>query len=155
MEDIVFRTATINDKAALLRLEQLVVDAERPFNSHLKQPNAKYYDLDSLLSDSNATLIVGEVEGNIIATGYAQIRHSKPSLTYSSHAYLGFMYVAPNFRGVGVNRAIIDTLINWSKLHNITDFHLDVYSSNQAAIKAYEKVGFKSSLMAMTLHHDN
>ena len=154
MNNINYRTATIDDKAALLKLEQLVVDAERPFNPYLTLPHAKYYDLDFLLTDHNTTLIVGEVDSNIIATGYAQIRSSKSSLTYSRHAYLGFMYVSPNYRGMGVNKTIIDSLISWSKSREITDFHLDVYVNNQAAISAYEKVGFKPSLMAMTLHHD-
>ena len=135
-------------------MEQQVVDAERPFNPHLKTPTAKYYDLDGLLQQDNSLLLVAECEGEIIATGYAQIRQSKQSITYSQYGYLGFMYVVPEFRGQGLNRRIIDQLVYWCQQKGIEHFHLDVYQQNQSAMRAYEKYGFEPELLLMTLHTD-
>jgi ribosomal protein S18 acetylase RimI-like enzyme len=61
------------------------------------------------------------------------------------------MYVTPDFRGRGINREITEKLIAWSRSRGVTDLYLDVYSENTSAIKAYEKVGFKPSIVEMKL----
>lgn len=146
-----FRQATLSDVNALLALEQAVVDAERPFNSALKAQGARYYDIPALITDDDSYLLVAEDNGAIVATGYIQIRQSKPSLEHNVHGYLGFMYVAPAYRGMGVNKQIIDTLMVWAESKQVFDFYLDVYAENRAAINAYEKVGFQPSMLEMKL----
>ncbi|WP_153916226.1 GNAT family N-acetyltransferase [Shewanella sp. TC10] len=147
-----FRKAVIQDLDVLKKLEQQVVEAERPFNSSIKPENAYYYDLERLLTDEQSYLLVGEIEDQIIATGYVQIRVSKRSLTHDTHGYLGFMYVAPEHRGKGVNKLLIDKLIEWSKQRLVNDFYLDVYDDNKAAMRAYEKLGFSKTLVEMKLN---
>lgn len=146
-----FRQATLSDVNALLALEQAVVDAERPFNSAIKAQGARYYDIPALITDDDSYLLVAEDNGAIVATGYVQIRQSKPSLEHNVHGYLGFMYVAPAYRGMGLNKQIIDTLMAWAESKQVFDFYLDVYAHNRAAINAYEKVGFQPSMLEMKL----
>ena len=146
-----FRQATLSDVNVLLALEQAVVDAERPFNSAIKVQGARYYDIPALITDDDSHLLVAEDNGAIVATGYVQIRQSKPSLEHNVHGYLGFMYVAPAYRGMGLNKEIIDTLMAWAESKQVFDFYLDVYADNRAAINAYEKVGFQSSMLEMKL----
>ena len=146
-----FRQATLSDVNALLSLEQAVVDAERPFNSAIKAQGARYYDIPALITDDDSYLLVAEDNGAIVATGYVQIRQSKPSLEHNVHGYLGFIYVAPAYRGMGLNKQIIDTLMAWAESKQVFDFYLDVYAENRAAINAYEKVGFQPSMLEMKL----
>lgn len=146
-----FRQATLSDVNVLLALEQAVVDAERPFNSAIKVQGARYYDIPALITDDDSHLLVAEDNGAIVATGYVQIRQSKPSLEHNVHGYLGFMYVAPAYRGMGLNKEIIDTLMAWAESKQVFDFYLDVYAENRAAINAYEKVGFQPSMLEMKL----
>ncbi len=51
-------------------------------------------------------------------------------IKYSTHAYLGFMYTLPEYRGQGINKRIIDALKNWAAIQNITEFRLEVYYDN-------------------------
>ncbi len=143
------RPATLDDLAQLRTLEQGVVEAERPFNTAIKDGSPTYYDLNDLITSEDSLLLVIEVTEEIIATGYIQIRQSKQSLRHDRHGYLGFMFVAPEQRGKGLNHKIIDALINWGEEKGVSDFYLDVYFENQAAIRAYEKVGFSSSMIEM------
>lgn len=143
-----------SEKETLLNFEQKVVEAERPYNRNIKAENSLYYDMDNLLTCEMTKLIVAEHDNKIIATGYVQIRQSKKSLQHAQHGYLGFMYVATEFRGLGLNKKIMDNLIHWSKTKGITDFYLDVYRDNNAAISAYEKAGFIQSLVQMKLNLD-
>jgi len=147
-----FRQARFEDIPTLLVLEQGVVEAERPFNSSIKEVGATYYDLEELIASENACLIIVEDNGKIIGTGYSQIRESKQSLNHEYHGYLGFMYVDPIYRGKGINKEVMDYLIDWTKGNGITDFYLDVYAQNASAIKAYEKVGFAPCLLEMKLN---
>lgn len=152
MKNLIIRKALFKDQTALLELEQKVIEAERSYNHTIKPTNALYYDLDNLLIDLDSHLMVAELNDEIIGSGYAQIRESKKSLKHNKHAYLGFMYVAPNRRGLGINGMIIENLISWSKEKGVSDLYLDVYDGNDAAIRAYEKVGFTKSLVEMKIN---
>ena len=152
MKNFTIRRAILKDKTALLNLEQKVIEAERPYNSTIKPKSAIYYDLNHLLADDKSQLIVAELNGEIVGTGYAQIRESKKSLNHDHHSYLGFMYVTPECRGLGVNKLVLDNLITWSKDKGVFDLYLDVYDDNDAAISAYKKVGFAKSLVEMKVN---
>ena len=152
MNDLIFRKAKLEDQAYLRILEQKVVEAERPFNDSIKLEGAIYYDLEQLINDDSSYLLVAEANNRIIGTGYAQIRDSKKSLKHQKHSYLGFMFVEPDYRGLGINKLIMDNLMEWSKAQGILDFYLDVYDGNDAAIRAYEKVGFTKSLIEMKIN---
>ena len=154
MEELSLREASLEDKAVLLEFEQKVLEAERPFNPAIRPHGAFYYDLHDLLTSTESYLLVAEVNGTVVGSGYAQLRSSKQSLTHDVHSYLGFMYVAPEHRGRGINQKIIMELIQWSKDQGISDCYLDVYSDNKAAIRAYEKVGFESSMIEMKLNSE-
>lgn len=152
LQDLNIREATLADKETLLSIEQEVISAERPYNSSIKKNRAYYYDLEDLILGKDSRLLVGEIDGEIIATGYIQLRESKPSLEHQRHGYLGFMYVADRFRGLGLNKMIMEDLIEWGKRQGISDFYLNVYHENAAAVRAYEKSGFSGSLLEMKLN---
>lgn len=151
LDGLVVREARSDDHDSLAALEQKVIDAERPYNVSLKEKDAYYYDIEKLVSDQNSRLVVGEISGDVIATGYVQVRQSKPALDHDSHGYLGFMYVAEEYRGLGLNKVILRDLVSWGRLQGVTDFYLDVYAENSSAVRAYEKFGFRASLMEMKL----
>ncbi len=59
------------------------------------------------------------------------------------------MYVKPEYRGKGINKLILEELINWSKDRGISEIRLEVYYDNEPAVKAYEKAGFESHILLM------
>jgi len=148
---MIFRAASLDDLPQLRNLEQKVIEAERPFNSSIKDSGAYYYDIEQLILNEQSYMLVAESQGEIVATGYAKIMASKPSLSHKNHSYLGFMYVKPEYRGQALNKQVAVRLINWSRDNGATDLYLDVYSENDAAIKAYLKAGFSPSIIEMKL----
>ena len=155
MDDITIRKASMNDLIQLLVFEQDLIKTERPFDSTLKPDPINYYDLKSLLTSPLAEVVVAETDNKIIASGYARIDKSKPFLKHSHHAYLGFMYVVPEYRGQGINKRIVDALKDWAASQNITEFSLEVYYDNISAIKAYEKIGFSKYILEMRFNLDD
>lgn len=143
------RKATLDDLDQLLIFEQDLIKFERPFDPTVKPDPVNYYDLKAMLTGSHIEVVVAEINDKIIASGYARIDKSKPFLKHENHAYLGFMYVLPEYRGKGINKQIIDHLKNWAASQNVNEFRLEVYYDNDAAIKAYEKFGFSRYSLEM------
>ncbi|SIS84076.1 Ribosomal protein S18 acetylase RimI [Chryseobacterium ureilyticum] len=149
---MITREATEQDLKILLEFEQGIVTAEKPFNSTLIDGEIHYYDLRHFIKSPDATLIVVEDKDEIVASGYALIRETeKDYYNFKTYAYLGFMFVKPEYRGKGINKIITDELVNWAKSRNISEIRLDVYAQNESAIKAYEKAGFEPLLLTMRL----
>jgi len=148
MSNITIREASAEDISSLLRLEQQIIDSERPYDQFLKEVDVSYYDIPNLISDSGSHVIVLESDSEVIGSGYAQIRQSKQCHTHEKHCYLGFIYLEPTYRGQALGKTIIDTLKEWGIKKGMQHFHLNVYSENESAIRAYEKAGFnKVSVM--------
>ncbi len=151
MKQIFIRKAVLTDLERLLEFEQGVIAAERPYDPTLRKEKINYYNIEKMINAADVEIVVAELDEVIIGSGYARIENAKPYLQHQQHAYLGFMYVDPNHRGKGVNKKIIDALVEWCTLQNITELRLDVYQMNEAAINAYEKVGFAKHMIAMRM----
>lgn len=151
----IVRLATKNDLVTLNTFMDGLVEAERPMDVTIKDGKVIYYDLEGFILSEDAVLYVAELNGELVASGYAKIKKDRIYLKHEAHSYLGFMYVPEKHRGNGYNKLIIDALLAWSKTRNINEIRLDVYETNPSAIKAYEKTGFKKHLIQMRLDlHD-
>lgn len=152
MSGYTLREAEQGDLSSLLKLEQKIIEAERPYDSNLKERDTTYYDLSGLISDTDSYLVVVESNGNIVGTGYTQIRVSKECHIHEAHCYLGFIYVENDHRGNLLGSQILDKLKKWGGDRGINNFYLDVYSENNAAIRVYEKIGFRQITVKMELN---
>ncbi len=151
MKETTFRPATLDELPILLEFEQGVIEAERPFDSSLAPDPINYYDLEALVKSDNSLVVVALIGENIVGSGYANIQKSKPYLNTDYHAYLGFMFVLPEYRGRGINQGLTEVLVSWAKSRNLTEIRLDVYDENVSAVRAYTKVGFTKNLVEMRM----
>lgn len=149
MSTVIIRPAVLNDLPVLAEFLQLLVNAERPFDVTLEEGDLIYYDLKELIERDNSELLVLEKDGKLVGCGYAQIRAAKTYLRYKEYAHLGFMYVQPEYRGQGLNQRLIEGLKAWVRLKGVKEVRLEVYTENNAAVRAYEKAGFKQLLTEM------
>ena len=149
---ITTRPASTADLPTLLIFEQGVISAERPMDPTIQDGPIHYYDLHTMLASPDIYLIVAQTEtGALIGSGYARLNPSRHYLRHTHHAYLGFMYVDPAYRGKGVNQLIINDLKTWARSKGLTELRLDVYTTNDNAIRAYEKAGFTPYLINMRM----
>jgi GNAT superfamily N-acetyltransferase len=151
MEEIIIRSAVADDLETLLEFEKGIMLVERPIDVTIKEGDIHYYDLAALIESPDAEVVVAEMDGELIGSGYARILQAKPFLKHQQYAYLGFMYVKPGHRGKNVNKKIIEALQQWSLSKNVTELRLEVYHHNPGAIRAYEKVGFMPLMLEMRM----
>ncbi|WP_459211480.1 GNAT family N-acetyltransferase [Aquimarina rhabdastrellae] len=149
------RKATPEDLPVLLAFEQGIVEAERPFDTTLKEEKISYYDLLELVEEETSEVYVVTYKEEIIASGYVKILEAKPFLKHKTYGFLGFMFVKDAHRGKGINKLIINVLCDWCKARDIHEIRLDVYDQNESAIKAYEKAGFEKHITTMRLHMES
>ncbi len=145
------RPATIHDLPLLLKFEQEIINAERPFDVTIRKGAVSYYDIEAMIQDPQACIVVAEIEKKVVASGYAIPKKARHYLDHEYYAYLGFMYTDQQYRGKGVNAMIVDELKKWSESAGFKEIRLTVYNDNLSAIKAYEKVGFKKHIIEMRL----
>ncbi len=153
--NIQIRKASLDDLEQLLVFERDLIKTERPFDPTVKPDPVNYYDLKAMLTDQHIEMVVAEINNKVIASGYARIDKAKTYSKHSHQAYLGFMYVLPEYRGRGINKKIMDVLKDWAAGQKITEFRLEVYNDNVTAIKAYEKFGFTKYFLEMRLSLDD
>lgn len=151
MNQITIRTAILKDLEILLEFEQGIIKAERPFDETLKLGKISYYDIKKMILEPETEVAVAKINGKIVGSGYAKIIEAKQYYTFEKYAYLGFMFVDENYRGLSINSKIIDFLKNWCISNKILEMRLDVYESNLSAVKAYEKFGFKKDMVNMRI----
>lgn len=147
--EIEIRKAAHTDLETLRAMEQGVIEVERPFDPTLREGSIQYYDLEDLLQNPRAMVLVATHEGAIVSCGYALEKQGKPYLKHKSYAYLGFMFTEPAYRGNGLNGTILKSLKEWAQEIGLTEIRLTVYDENSAALRAYEKVGFKKHIIEM------
>lgn len=143
------RKATLADLPKLLEFEQALIQVERPMDVTIKEGQISYYDIAAFIKDSMTQVLVIDFKGEIVASGYAQIKKDRHYLKHDLQGYLGFMYVSEDHRGKGLNKRLIDELMLWCKNKGVHEIRLAVYQDNPSAIKAYEKVGFEKHLITM------
>jgi len=117
---------------------------------------ARLEDLPLLLEFEQGLIeaFVVELNGEIVASGYAKIIKDRSYLKHDMQGYLGFMYSPKHHRGKGYNKLIMDALIAWCKKRHVFELRLDVYDTNPSAIRAYEKAGFKKHLINMRFNSE-
>ena len=112
--DIIIRSARAADLPVLKAFEQGIIKAERPYDHTLKPDPISYYDIGELIRSDAAEVAVAEIDGELVASGYAQKKRSLEYVFSEAHAFIGFLYVAPDYRGKGVNRRILSKPIGAS-----------------------------------------
>jgi RimJ/RimL family protein N-acetyltransferase len=146
------RKARLEDLPILQQFKLGLIQAELPMDETIKEDTTSYYDLKELIQSSESDIFVVELDEKIVASGYAKIMKDRPYLKHDKQGYLGFMFVPQDFRGRGFNKLILDALTTWCKERGVFEIRLDVYDVNQAALRAYEKAGFKKHLITMRMN---
>lgn len=150
--NIIIRSATIKDLPVLLDFEQKIIATEKPMDVTLKSGKISYYDIKSYISSDHTKVLVAEHNDKVIGSGYGQIRNRKGYFIQQQLGFIGFLFVAEEYRGQGVNQSILAELSSWFTSKNIEEIRLKVYEKNPRAIRAYEKAGFEKHIIEMRLN---
>lgn len=91
------------------------------------------------IQDADGMYAVVEVDGEI--AGAATLKRGSRGIT--RHTVRFRTWLTPGYRGMGLGRKLMEYTIAWARVHGVEKINLDVWSSNERAIKLYKKYGFK------------
>ena len=104
-----------------------------------------------MILDNEVAVFVAEVDNRVVSCGTAIVKQARPYLNHKEYVNFGFMYTLPQYRGLGINKLILNALRTWSLSRGFHEMRLTVYTDNIPAIKAYEKAGFVNHLIEMRI----
>jgi len=83
----IVRLATKNDLATLDIFMDGLVEAERPMDVTIKDGKVIYYDLEGFILLEDAVLYVAELNGELVASGYAKIKKDLIQMRLDLHDF--------------------------------------------------------------------
>lgn len=120
------RVATLDDLQILVDLEALTFPED---------PWTPFMLADELMSPASRYWLASDESGEPIGYGGVKVG--------GDQADVMTIGVAPQARGRGVGRAILDVLLTWAREAGATEIFLDVRPSNEVAITLYRSRGFE------------
>lgn len=140
--DYTIRPATPEDSSILAAAEREIARTPGRLASAPHELNDHSFreKIIALSQIDNARYVVLESNKEII--GHAIVEPHK--IESVSHVVFLTIAIHEGHQGKGFGKALMNHLIDWAKSHpKIEKFELQVRSSNTAAIKLYEALGFK------------
>ncbi len=136
------RHAQAEDIPALCELLQQLFSIEQDFTPDLKKQSA---GLQLLLAkpERGAILVAQQVSGKVIGMVSAQLVISTAQGTPS--AWIEDMVVDAGYRGQGLGRQLLDSILTWAKAQGATRAQLLVDMDNQPAIAYYDHLGWNTT----------
>jgi GNAT superfamily N-acetyltransferase len=142
------RPARQEDLAALV---MLYGDDDIGVSRELAEPDSAYRDaFDAIQSDPNHMLLVGEAEGQVVAT---LLLSFLPGLSHHGawRAQIEAMRVARHLRGQGVGRALLDWSVEEARRRGCTLVQLTSDRRRADAHRFYERAGFDATHLGFKL----
>ena len=154
MDDLNIREAQASDFDALHNLYAVVDQLHHQALPDLFKPvgEIKKRDsyLESLSADTNTTILVAEVQEQVIGFAHAKVDEiNHPVLNSYISGHISDVVVDPKFERRGVGEKLLSTLECWFKEHGAIEVGLTVFCFNEVAISFYRKNGFDNRYCKM------
>lgn len=135
--------------AALVRLHHQF-DADRFFLPEYVESGYVRF-LRTAMRDPEVVVLVAEEEGRLIGYSFGKKEPRDWNALLDACGALHDLYVDPSARGRGVGEALVTQTANALRSLGAERIVLHTASANEAARKLFEKLGFRSTMIEMTL----
>ena len=139
--------------ASLMRTHYLF-DAQR-FLSPDEGAEAGYSSfLASQLDDSDTVVMVAEVDGDVVGYVYAGVEPLSWKELRDEAGFIHDLLVSDDARNTGVGQQLLDAAIAWLTQRGMPRVMLWTAAPNTGAQRLFERRGFRSTMVEMTLELD-
>ena len=99
--------------------------------------------LADLAGSSHAFLFIAEHEGRVVGFVSGELRESSPTFRSKMWASVDDVFVEPDYRNLGVGRALVEGVKSWARERDADGISLQVAAANERARKFYRDLGFR------------
>jgi GNAT superfamily N-acetyltransferase len=146
---VIIREAVREDLPAIVAL--LREDVIREVDESQVPPEAYAAAFDEITADAHQQLLVGELEGEVVATGQLTwVRH----LTYVGGlmCQVESVRVRSGLRGEGLGRELMEHVVDLARSRGAARVELTTNAKRERAREFYEGLGFVASHVGMKLY---
>ena len=141
---ITVREANVSDAANLINLKLSYIEGSRTIPLLPKEYSDKVEDEENLIEklheEKNSILLVAEYEDGLI--GNIDLNGNHRSKLF--HTGVIGMGIRKEWQGQGVGTVLLESVISWcSQNPHLSLIWLEVYDSNEAGKRLYQKLGFE------------
>lgn len=148
--DVEIRHAALEDGEALLELWH-------GFTAHLAEYDERYrhresanerwlsYFENQLVDAKYGTVIVAEVDGELVGVLEARVTGGHPIFRLSDHGSINGYYIAQPYRDEGIGRQLIAAAVDWfqSRDRDLSFCRVDVIDGDEASAADFAELGFE------------
>jgi ribosomal protein S18 acetylase RimI-like enzyme len=99
--------------------------------------------LADLTGSSHSFLFVAEYGERTVGFISGELREGSPTFQSKTWASVDDVFVEPDYRNLGVGRALLDSVKAWAKERGADGVSLQVAAANERGRKFYEGLGFR------------
>jgi len=156
LNNVNIRRATSTDLPRLGKLGALLVQEHHDFDRRRflaaknRTPDDYAWFLGTRLDDPNTVLLLAETNKEVIGYAYGEIEGYDYMSLRGPAGVLNDLIVDPAFRGQGVGRLLLDTIISQMKSRGVPLIVLSTAAKNKTAQRLFESSGFRPTMIEMT-----
>ena len=133
------RTATVQDYPAIRELTQAAYIAA----GHI-EPGSQYAAQLTDIRARSEGLFVAEFDGQIAGSvNIAMPGSAMAEIAYSNELEFRMLAVHPAFQGQGIGRALVDSVLEMARQHDLDSVAITTMASMTTAQNMYHRMGFK------------
>lgn len=99
--------------------------------------------LADLTGSGHSFLFVAELDGRTVGFISGELREGSPTFRQRTWASVDDVFVEPEYRNLGVGRALLQSVEAWARERNADGISLQVAAANQRGRRFYEGLGFR------------
>ena len=99
--------------------------------------------LADLTGSSHSFLLVAESGDRTVGFISGELREGSPAFHQKTWASVDDVFVEPDYRNLGVGRALLESVKAWAKESGADGISLQVAAANERGRKFYEELGFR------------
>jgi len=146
-EDFAIRPGHRNDAAAAARLWMQSAEEHADYDAvYDASPGAESTMrrfLAEMSSGSNSFLFVAVSGEEVVGFISGELREGSPTFRSKTWASIDDVFVAPDYRSLGMGRALVGSVASWAREKRANGVSLQVAAANGRARKFYEELGFR------------
>jgi ribosomal protein S18 acetylase RimI-like enzyme len=136
---------------ALLVKEHYDFDPQRFLAARPGTPEGYASFIGTQLEDQDKAVLVADNNGHVIGYVYAAVEGYNYMALRGPAGVLHDIIVAPQHRGRGVGRLLLDTTLEFFRSRGVPRVVLSTAERNEAAQRLFASIGFRRTMIEMTL----
>ena len=146
---------TVGRLGALLVKEHYDFDPQRFLAAKPETPASYASFISTQLDDPDVAVLVADDNGDVIGYTYAAVEGYNYMALRGPAGVLHDVIVAPEHRGKGVGRLLLDATLNFFRSRGVPRVVLSTAERNEAAQRLFARMGFRRTMIEMTRELDD